>query len=205
LFNNGNEANKTILPKGDDDCTQVNFNFSLSYYGNVYNRCCISINGYISFDDMTNSYYPVENFFIAPFDNDLDSTKNGTISYRKINDPQTLSLMGQEISSLYYLDTLNFIPTSAFIVTWDSVAPYEASISGNVSFQAILSTNGSNSFLTINYGKLDFGAEYGYYFQNGSTRITISKTNPMFSSNVGVNGKWIYHLSNLLLLKIKIN
>ena len=97
------------------------------------------------------------------------------------------------------------MPSNALIVTWDSVAPCSSSISGFASFQAILSTDGSNSFLTINYGTLDFRATYGYYFQYEYTRVIISRTNPEFSSNVGVNGKWIYHLSNLLLLKMKIN
>ena len=134
---------------------------------------------------------------IAPFHHDLDSTIHGDIFFRLINDSQTLNQIGQEISSLYYLNTLNFIPTNALIVTWDSVAPWDTSISGYASFQAILSTDDSNSFLTINYGTLDFGAEYGFYIQDGSSYYTIiSKTNPKFSSNVGVNGKWIYHLSN---------
>ena len=102
---------------------------------------------------------------------------------------------------------INFMPSNALIVTWDSVAPYSSSISGFASFQAILSTDGSHSFVTINYGTLDFRATYGYYFQFEYTQVIISRTNPEFSSNVGVNGKWIYHLSNfiLLLLLIKNN
>ena len=126
---------------------------------------------------------------------------NGTIYYRSTNDTQTLSEIGLEISSLYYLNSSSFNPTNAFIVTWDSVAPWASLRSGFVSFQAILSTDGLNSFLTINYGKLDYSASNGYYFQYGSYYsayyTTISKSSPELSSNSGVNGKWIFKLGNL--------
>ena len=89
------------------------------------------------------------------------------------------------------------MPSNAFIVTWDNV-PSSLAITKsypNASFQIILSTDGSNSFLTINYGSLGFNASFGYYFQYGSNKTNI--TNPEYSSNVGVKGKWIYNIGNL--------
>lgn len=192
------------LARADDSCAQVNFNFNFNYYGTVYTRCCININGYISFDDMTNymAFISPNNYmnYIAPFVHDLITTSTGSIYYRTINDSQSLNAIGQEINSLKYSNKTNFMPTNAFIVTWDAVPPYSSSSPANTfaSFQLIISTDGSNSFLTLNYGPLDFVASNGYFFQYGSNKI-ISITNPQFSSNVGVNGKWIYNLSNLLL------
>ena len=134
--------------------------------------------------------------FIAPFDHDLDTTRNGNIYYRSTNIAQTLNQIGQEINSLKYSNRTNYMPTNAFIVTWYTVPYYiSLSTSSNVyeSFQIILSTDGSNSFLTINYGTLGFSASGGNYFQYGSTRFTF--TNPEYSSNVGANGKWIFPIS----------
>ena len=88
-------------------------------------------------------------------------------------------------------------------MTWDTVPPYYSEPNPYASFQLIISTDGSNSFLTINYGSLGFRASNGYYFQCGAYSTcytTISNTNPEFSSNVGINGKWIYNIS-----KNKIN
>ena len=135
--------------------------------------------------------------FIAPFDHDLVTTKNGTIYYRLVNATQDLSQIGLEISSLYYLNTLYFLPTNALITTWDSVAPWDVSIKGFASFQAILSTDGLKSFLTVNYGTLNFSASGGYYFRYGPSNnyTSISKSRPESSSNVGVSGKWIFPLS----------
>ena len=198
FFNYGNEANNS-LAKGDETCTKINFNFNFNYYGTNYTKCCISINGYISFDALTtSSISPSNNYFIAPFAHDLSTMSKGNIYYRLINESPTLSQIGLEISSLYYLNTINFIPTNAFIVTWDSVPSYGSSYSGYVSFQIILSTDGSNSYLTINYGSLGFSASKGYSFQYGSgsyDETIISTSNPELSSNVGVSGKRIYHLS----------
>ena len=182
------------LPSGDYTCTIVNFNFNYYYYGNTYTSCCIHINGYIAFDYNSSPYYY---YFIAPFNHDLETTYYGNIYYGSTNNAQTLNQKGQEINSLKYSNTVNFIPTTAFIVTCDSVPyyTYYGSANPSVSFQIILSTDGSNSFLTVNYGSLGFSASDGHYFQYGAYKTTISLNNPMFSSNVGINGKWIYHLS----------
>ena len=160
---------------------------------------------------MTASNSPSYQYFIAPFDHNLDTTNSGKIDYSLIKDSQTLNKIGEEISSLYYSSTVNFMPTNAFIAAWDSVPPYylansmASTKSGYVSYQIILTTHDLDSFLTINYGSLGFKALNGYYFQYGPSRLNISKTNPMFSSNVGVNGKWIHHLSSLHLLLIKVH
>ena len=183
-----------ILDKAYDTCTQINFNFNFNYYGNIYKSCLVCTYGYIWF---------AENYFIAAFDHDLDTTSNGDMYYRFTNNQQTLNQIGQEINSLNYLNKTNFMPTNAFIVTWDSVASWDTSKSGYVSFQVILSTDGSNSFLTINYGSLGFSADYGNYFQCGSYSgcyNAISSGYPELSSNVGVNGKWIYNISKLFKL-----
>ena len=92
-------------------------------------------------------------------------------------------------------------PTNAFIVTWDTVAPTSTELNPYASFQVILSSDGSNSFLTINYGSLGFEASGGYYFECGSYSgcyTSITSGNPELSSNVGVDGKWIYNISNIL-------
>ena len=137
----------------------------------------------------------VSQYLIAPFKHDLTTVNTGNIYYRLISDAQSLNQIGLEISSLK--NGVNFMPTNAFIVTWDTVPSFLSAIfSGYVSFQIILSTDGLNSFLTINYGSLGFWAFYGYYFQYGYTTISIN--NPELSSNVGVNGKWIYNLSIFL-------
>ena len=195
MFSYGSSNGDQTLSRGDDSCTAVNLNFHFYYYENVYTSCCISINGYVSFDDMNSYIRPSYHNFIAPFAHDLSTYSNGNIYYRSISDLQTLNQIGSEISSLCFLNTVNYMPTNAFIATWDAVPPYSLSSPANTfaSFQLIISTDGSNSFLTINYGSLGFGASSGYYFQYGYTTISIN--NPELSSNVGVNGKWIYHLS----------
>ena len=141
-----------------------------------------------------------ENYFLAPFAHNFPATMFANIFYRTINDSQTLNQIGTDISSPK--NGVHFMPTNAFVVTWGSSA--SSSTKQNtpvpVSFQIVLSTNGSNSFLTINYGPLEINASDGYYFECGSYSgcyTTISSGNPEFSSNVDVNGKWIYNISKI--------
>ena len=178
--------------------TVVDLNFDFNYYGNIYKKCIIRASGF------KENIWFAENFFLAPFAHDFPSTMNANIIYRTINDSHFLNQTGQEINSLNYFNKTNFMPTNAFIVTWvysstlTKQNPPEA-----VSFQVILSTDGSNSFLTINYGPLGLNASDGYYFQCGSYSdcyTTITSGNPELSSNVGVNGKWIYNISKLFKL-----
>ena len=198
FFSYGSINGDQTLASGDDTCTQVNFNFNFNYYGSIFTHCCIGINGYISFDDMTSyTVYinPGNSYFVAPFAHDLSTISNGSIYYRLTNNATILNQIGLEISSLK--NVVNFAPTNALIVTWDKVAAFSWPINGYVSFQIILSTDGSNSFLTINYGSVEFSPSNGYSFQCGPDCYTsISNTNPEYSSNVGVNGKWIYNISN---------
>ena len=104
---------------------------------------------------------------------------------------------------MYYLNNSSFRPTNAFIVTWDTIAPFSPSITGYVSFQIIILTDGSSSFLIMNYGSLGFTVLNGYYFQYGSftsgNYTAVNSTDPTTSSNVGVNGKWIYRLGIFFL------
>ena len=190
---NGDQA----LAKADAACINVNLNFNFKY-GNTYSNCCININGYITFDAPSYSLIPSYQYFIAPFSHNLATNINGNIFYRSTRNSHTLNLIGQEINSLKYSNTVNYMPTNAFIVTWDTVASADTQPNPYASFQIILSTDGSNSFLTINYGTLGFTADYGYFFQYGSTKFTL--TNPKYSSNVGVNGKWIFSIRMLLII-----
>ena len=138
---------------------------------------------------------PGNSYFVAPFAHDLSTVSNGSIYYRITNNASILNQIGLEISSLK--NGVHFTPTNAFIVTWDTVAAFSWPINGYVSFQIILSTDGSNSFLTTNYGAIVFSPSNGYSFQCGPDCYTyISNTNPEYSSNVGVDGKWIYNISN---------
>ncbi|MBN3286099.1 SNED1 protein, partial [Polyodon spathula] len=118
----------------------------------------VSNNGLISFNEAFNSFtpnlfpLPTPHTIIAPFWTDLDNRVSGIVSYRESNDPQLLQRATQDINRYYHF--LDFNATWVFVATWDKV-PYFSSPETKNTFQAVLITNGNNSFVIMNYGYID--------------------------------------------------
>lgn len=186
------------MPKDDDKAYQVNLGFTFPYFNQAFQTCYISINGFISFGfDVTSRYFmqpPSDKNVIAVFIYDLYTVRSGNITYRSINDSATLDLIGSEITNLLRLN-FDFIPSNAFVITFDSVAPFSGN--GNVSFQIIISTDSIYSFLTVNYGNLFISPKYESFYQYPNNTVYIGKKYiPCSSSqsNVNRNGTFIYQL-----------
>lgn len=129
---------------------------------------------------------------------DLMTSKCGTLTTRSISDQTTLDSIGTEINSLL-MPSPAFYPTNAFVATWFQVCAFSSAITGTVSFQILVSTDGDRTFLTLNYDVLEF-SPYGVYYQyiddlNNLVQVALPSS-PQYSSNVNVNGKWIYFLTN---------
>ena len=195
-----------MLPAGDDESYEVSLGFTLTYFTQNYSTVRVDINGYLAFGTGTlpGGSTPIGSTsfsdLISAYNNDLMTSNCGNLTTRSINDSLTLNSIGAEINSL--LAPINtFIPKNAFVATWFQVSAYNQSIIGTVTFQILISTDGQRTFLTLNYGNLDFAAyDYNIFYQYmDSNSFFVGNslpTSPQLSSNVNVNGKWIYSLSN---------
>ena len=132
---------------------------------------------------------PTDKNIIAVFVYDLYTVRGGNILYRSINDTATLNFIGNEITSLLGLD-FNFMPSNAFVITYDSVAAWSPSIDGNVTFQILISTDGIYSFLTVNLGDLFITTSNQPFYQYVyNTNFIGKKTFPLT-----LNEKYIFQL-----------
>ena len=196
------------MPKADDSSYQVNLGFNFPFFNQVFQTCYISINGFISFGvDISYPYFtqpPTDKNIIAAFVYDFYTVRSGNITYRSISDSATLNLIGNEVTTLLGLSS-NFVPSNAFVITYDSVTAWSPSIDGNVTFQILISTDGIYSFLTINYGDLFLTTATEPFYQYVNNTDYIGKKNfPISSSqsNVNQSGKYIYQLySNKIIHK----
>ena len=94
---------------------------------------------------------------IAPFWDDIDVTKGGTIYYRPDTDPALAERLGKEIS-IQYPEAASFYPSLVFVATWDSVAAYNRSLAGLFNtFQAAVVSDGIKTFVRFSYGDLQWG------------------------------------------------
>ena len=94
---------------------------------------------------------------IAPFWDDVDVLKGGTIFYRQDFNSSVANQVQQEIYT-QFPDVGFFYPSLVFVATWDRVAAFSSSFRGRFNtFQAIIASDGGRTFVRFNYGNIQWG------------------------------------------------
>lgn len=145
---------------------------------------------------------------IAPFWSDIDTRASGEVYYQIRTDDETLKKIGCEIQNAYKSFT-HFKPLYALVITYDKIRSYESRFSSaNNTFQLVLSTNAFYSFVTFNYGDLNWptnnsrdGFVAGLNSGDGLTYYMINDepknvSNLLQNSNVGIPSKWIFRVDS---------
>ncbi|XP_078090061.1 uncharacterized protein nid2a [Mustelus asterias] len=163
LFPFGPHTQDLTLQQGDDETSPVvklkrPFVFFHTQFSNLY----VGTNGIISTQDFPRETQYVDDGFptdfpvIAPYLSDIDTSNGrGRIYYREDDSPDVLDRAAREIRRGF--PQSSFSPTSAFIATWENVAPYEetgrldASSDRLNTFQALLAFDESNSYAIFLY------------------------------------------------------
>jgi hypothetical protein len=123
----------------------------------------VNTNGVLSFG---NSYIsPVGTDFnfissppiVAPFWDDVDITRSGTIYYRQDSN-STITELVQKAVAAEYPEAASFQPTLVFVATWDRVEPYGFDSRGLVNtFQVVVVSDGTWTFIRFSYGDIQWG------------------------------------------------
>ena len=94
---------------------------------------------------------------IAPFWDDIDIRRGGTIYYRQDSNSTTTELVQQAVAS-EYPEAASFQPSLVFVATWDRVEPWRSSDRGRVNtFQVVVASNGTWTFVRFSYGDIQWG------------------------------------------------
>ncbi|KAK9965090.1 hypothetical protein ABG768_004199 [Culter alburnus] len=191
-------------PSADDGSSPIVFlEKRFVYFGRVYQQTYVNNNGHLTFDGPLSEPVPsyllsqVNRDIIAPLWTDMDNTVNGTISYRQVTRGGLLLAASNHINQ--YFPNLNFTASWLFIATWDKV-PYFNNSQSSSSFQVVLVSGGSLSFVMMNYGNISstdqhFQAGYGTINSTNYSSIPVPNENKMSdSSNVNVPGRWAFRV-----------
>ena len=162
------------------------------------------------------SRFPVTtNTIIAPFWADINTLNSGEVFYREIKDFNTLNSIGCDIGQMMQTFS-NFKPSWSYIITWFEVGAHGFAGSNNLNtFQLVLATDSSYSFLLFNYENLswpnvfvDKSVEIGYNdgfnknnFHLFKDSFTVDITSVRNKSNVNVPGKWLFRVDEKGLFK----
>ena len=94
---------------------------------------------------------------IAPFWDDVDVTKGGTIYYRQDNTSSIAEQLQQDFHT-EFPGIGSFYPTLVFVATWNRVQAFDSSFSGLVNtFQVVIASDGEKTFVKFNYGAIQWG------------------------------------------------
>jgi hypothetical protein len=215
FFPYGIEAGDEVMFKNDDEFVgPILINTNFAFFNKSYSSLFVNTNGLISFNVGVSSFTPVafplrEIIGVAPFWNDIDTRKGGDIFYREVLDANTLNIIGNDIRRVF-ADFSSFRPLWAYIVTWVDVAAFSGNTNKKNTFQAVVVTNGRNSFTIFNYETLEWsvsnninqhaqagfnaGDQINYFVLEGSFSIEV--VNLTRKTNVGIPGKWIFRIDD---------
>ena len=110
---------------------------------------------------------------IAPFWDDVDVRRGGTIYYRQDNTSSIAEQTQQDISLQFHNISL-FYPSLVFIATWDRVVRFGSPELVNT-FQVVVASDGTRTFVRFNYGDIQWGGSrtlIGVSIGDGTNFIT---------------------------------
>ena len=184
-----------MFPRGDDTYGTVPINFNFKYFVQSHSQIYISTNGFVSFGGIVSSVNASGNA-ISALNYDLDTRTSGGIYY------QNLNYQSGDFNSIKSdINRLNptFVPTNLLRITFDNVPIYLKS-SKKVSFQIILASDASKSYVLLKY-KLcaldNLGSIPGVYYlsTNGQQMKNQMTINPCTVTNVNLMGTWVFDVS----------
>ena len=121
-------------------------------------QCVLQVNsnGLISFQteipNFFNIEFPLDYPLIAPFYTNVDTRGAGTVSYYE-TDKSSLIHRATENVREYFSDQEEFQATSLFIVTWSGVGYFNKGTDKVNTYQVVVISDGSQSFVELLYPK----------------------------------------------------
>jgi hypothetical protein len=192
-----------------------NLEFFDERYSSLYINSCglVLFNNYdFIYDDGTPFKYPNNEFSaLAPFWSHIDTVRCGDIYYRETIDTDILRRISEDIKKSFNHSssiTWAFIVTFHGVCTWDS---FLQSLTNT--FQIVITTDVNSSYAIYNYGQLSwFDPDNSKYYSKSSAlynagdgvrysmlpgSLTSNITKLSLLSNVGMPGKWIFHVGTV--------
>ncbi|XP_067009862.1 nidogen isoform X2 [Anabrus simplex] len=204
----------------DTSSPEIQLTVPIVFYGETYRSIFVNTNGLLSFlTDIPvffNIQFPLDYPVIAPLYTNVDTRERGTVYYRETQDPQLLDRAAINIRDAFSAGQ-DFTPKSLFIATWDDVGYFDRGSDKANSFQAVIISDGSDSYVELLYaedgiqwiqgsghesGLPDARAQAGLvsgdgrmYTLKGSGTDQIQYLDKW--SNTGVPGMWIFHIGQM--------
>uniref|UniRef100_A0A8C3VDI5 Nidogen 2 n=1 Tax=Catharus ustulatus TaxID=91951 RepID=A0A8C3VDI5_CATUS len=231
LLPHGPARGDARLRPGDDESSPgLLLRRALRLYGRAGRRLYVGTNGVISTQDFPRETQYVDDDFptdfpvIAPFLADLDTSGDrGNIYYRQDDSRDVLEQAVGYIQAGFPRSAGTFVPTNAFIATWEDVGAYqelsqdtEPSTKLNT-FQAVIAYNDEDTYTIFLYPsgglqflgtrpkesynvQLELPARVGFSWGDGDDPKrdglfhSLASSEQALRSNTGIPGVWVFHV-----------
>jgi len=222
LLDFGPNAGDSNLTKQDDHFILIKKPVQFKFYGKYFESLYVSTNGVVQLIEKNQtfdlhekfSYNPaifqmVNETLIAPFWTDMISDSIGDVFYRLVTDEDSLRQIEFEIDRLTKASCCEEFKASwVAVITWYKQKAFNHKrYEYNNTFQLVLTTNGEESYVLFNYGRLEWpnsrvkanvesglnlGDGKNYYKMEGSFTPTVIDLEN--KSNVGMRSKWLFRV-----------
>jgi hypothetical protein len=146
ILNYGPDSNDTSFSNCQNGGVNVPLGFNLPYQNTTFSTVQIYVNGFVKLNSSVTVAAYTNNF--------CTNGSGGAVFYRKIDSPSNdLNIVTAAILTKY-TNCSGFVASRAFVVTWFNVQSVSVPSQLNT-FQMILATDGSNSFVIFEYVRLD--------------------------------------------------
>ncbi len=181
-----------MFTRGNGNSGPVLINFNYSYFGRSYSQVTVNTNGFVWFS--TGNWIPALIYY-------LDTRTSGGIYYQNLN---SQSSDFASIKSDINRRDASFVPTNIFRVTYLNV-PYIGQTSHIVSFQIVLASDASKSYVLLKYATC-LSSAYSIRTRPGLGYMSAGMEKPMYyhqisnpctSSNVNLPGTWVFDVPPL--------
>ncbi|KAI0241926.1 Nidogen-2 [Lamellibrachia satsuma] len=156
LYPFGDDQGDSRLVIADDvSSDRVQLVRAITYFGHRYSSIYVNLNGVLTFKNgllryRSDKQLPIGRQIIAPFYADIDTRLSGNVYYRESQDPSLRKKAEDEIGE-HFPDSAGFRPQSLFIATWDDVGYYSEQYDLTNTFQVVIASDETDSFVMFLY------------------------------------------------------
>ncbi|XP_046664076.1 nidogen isoform X2 [Homalodisca vitripennis] len=144
-----------LPPQNDISSSEIPLAVPIKFFGETYNSIFVNSNGLLSFLTEIPMFFSIQfplNYpIIAPLYANVDTSGHGHIYYRETQDPDLLKRFNHRVQHFYPNLQAPFTAKSLFIASWLEVGYFPSGTDKVNTFQAVIGSDGSESFVELLY------------------------------------------------------
>ncbi|XP_054262351.1 nidogen isoform X2 [Macrosteles quadrilineatus] len=155
FYSYGPAYDSQLTRQNDVSSYEISLNVPIRFFGETYNSIFVNSNGLLSFLTEIPMFFSIQfplNYpVIAPLYANVDLSGKGNVYYRETQDPELIKRFDERVNRFYPRLSAPFHARSVFIASWIEVGYYPQGVDKVNTFQAVVGSDGTESFVELLY------------------------------------------------------